>query len=81
MMEDEILRQKYIRLRTKLQNIRSRISKLNSLNTKLINAIDGAVLIDGKTIDENKINYISRETRQISSEISNTIIPNINRKI
>jgi len=80
-MDDDVKRLKYIRLKNNVIRIKSKISNLNYIHNRMINIIEATLLIDGKILDNEKINNIRNNTKNIESEISNNIIPSINRKI
>lgn len=79
-MEDEILRARYRNLRSRVLQIRNRLSRLNSHHNKLINIMNDALLIDGKIVDEKNLEKINDGVNDIISEIYNSVIPSINGK-
>ncbi|MBE6152811.1 MAG: hypothetical protein E7166_01100 [Firmicutes bacterium] len=80
-MDEEIIRRKYIRLKNNVINIRNKISRLSTYNNKVINSIEDTLLVDDKIFNESEIKSVYSNSKKIISEINNSIIPSINRKI
>lgn len=80
-MENEVLRARYRILRSKVLQIRGRISRLNSHHNKLINIMNDTLLIDDKIVEENNLEIISDGIGNIIDEIYNSVLPSINSKI
>lgn len=80
-MDEEIIRIKYIRLKNNVINIRNKVLGLSTYNNKLINSIEDILLVDDKIYNESEIKSVYSDSKRIISEINNSIIPSINRKI
>lgn len=80
MDEQEILRQKYKILKTKLYNIRYNLNQLNSEYKNLDSKISRLILIDDKIFDEKNFKIIENNNDSILDELDSIVIPRVNNK-
>lgn len=80
-MDNELLGQKYVVLKTNLYNLNDELIKLNSLYDELNLAIKSMLLVDNSILNEVDFVNICVINNEIKHEISSVIIPILDKRI
>ena len=80
-MNDELLRQKYVVLKTNLYNLKDKLTRLNLIYDELNLAIKSMLLVDNSILNEDDFINICIVNNDIKHEISNVIIPMLDEKV
>ena len=79
--EEEILREKYIKLQKKLKSIRNKISDALDEYDELFNLTKKGILIDNEVDGQDDFESIQKKLKSIRSDLVNEVIPRVNNKI
>ena len=77
---EEILKQRYRYLYTKLQLIKNKIARLNETEKKIQKELSASLQINNKSFAQEELSNISEKTEKILEELSNTVIPIVSSK-
>ena len=80
-MDDEVLRQKYINLRSNLYYIKNKINNLVDIHNTTYSNLSDAILVDKEIIAEDEFYDLKKSSLEIINELNNTVIPIINNRI
>lgn len=80
-MENEILKQKYRNLRSRLYNIRNKLNDLLDTHNSTYRNLREAIIINNQIIEEDEIFEMKKSIQHTLNELNNNVIPNVNNKI
>lgn len=80
-MEDEILKQKYRNLRSRLYTIRNKLNDLLDTHNSTYRNLKDSITIDNKLIEEDEFFEMKKSIQETINELNNNVIPNINNKV
>ena len=81
MTEEEILRNKYIKLQKGLYRIKSKINNAMEEYDELFSLTKKGILIDGEVDGQDDFENIQKKLKAIRSDLVNEVIPRVNNKI
>ena len=81
MTEEEILREKYIKLQKKLKSIRNKIFDALDEYDELFNLTKKGILINNEVDGQDDFESIQKKLKSIRSDLVNEVIPRVNNKI
>lgn len=81
MINDVILKEKYLNLQSNLYDIRIKLTSLIEDYDLLKSSVKNALLIDDKIVEEELFSLISKELGNVFTELTDNVIPSINNKI
>ena len=79
--EEEILREKYIKLQKKLKSIRNKISDALDEYDELFNLTKKGILINNEVDGQDDFENVQKKLKSIRYDIVNEVLPRINNKI
>ena len=81
MTEEEILKNKYIKLQKGLYRIKNKINNVMNEYDELFSITKKGILIDGEVDGQDDFESIQRKLKSIRSDLVNEVIPRVNNKI
>ena len=79
--EEEILRNKYIKLQKALYDIKKKINDAMDKYDELFSLTKKGILIDGEVDGQDDFETIHKKLKSIRSDLVNEVIPRVNNKI
>ena len=79
--EEEILRNKYIKLQKGLYDIKKKINDAMDKYDELFSLTKKGILIDGEVDGQDDFETIHKKLKSIRSDLVNEVIPRVNNKI